>query len=366
MNKNFGVYVHIPFCGKKCIYCDFASFVSKNETKKIYFDELEREILSFNQEREVSTIYFGGGTPSSVDVACIEKVFNAIKSKFIIKKNAEITIECNPNSTDINKLIAYKKMGFNRVSFGVQSLQDRTLKQMGRLHTAHDAIKAISDAKKAGFKNISADLMIGFSKQTLSKLKNDITVLSDLGVDHISLYMLQIEEGASLYAKLKNNEAEVLDEDKCEKIFSGAVEFLNKLGYSRYEISNFAKKGKQSRHNSHYWCLGEYVGFGLGAHSYLDGKRIANSNSLDGYYAQNKKVEELSVKEQITELIMLGLRCSFGVSLKKLRHMGYNLEENKSCKMFLENGILSLKRGRVYLNPRYYDVSNSIICDLII
>ena len=366
MSKNFGIYVHFPFCEQKCLYCDFASFVCDHKIKEQYLKSLKEEILNFKSDREVSSIYFGGGTPSSISFSYIEEILEIIREKFILKKNVEITIECNPNSTDREKLRRYKEIGINRLSIGVQSFDDKILKEMGRLHNSSQAIEVIKLAKKIGFKNISVDLMVGFKGQTERALLQDISTLSDLKIPHVSIYMLQIEEGASLYKRIREGKTSVLNDDECERIFEKGVEFLKSKGYQRYEISNFAKKGRESKHNRNYWLNGEYIGFGLGAHSFIGGKRIANPVTFEKYFNKEAPlIEELTNKEQIEEIIMLGLRCKYGFKINDLKKMGYNLEKNKEYFSYINKKILRKERGRIFLNPEYYDVSNTIICNLL-
>ena len=365
-HKEFGIYIHIPFCERKCVYCDFASFSSKETVIKDYFNRLKEEILQFDGEYEVSTVYFGGGTPSSVDVEYIDEIFKTLKSKFKLKKHIEATIECNPNSISKEKLLKYRKMGFNRISIGIQSFDNEILKVMGRLHDSNQAISAIKLAKEAGFKNISVDLMFGFRGQKIENIQQDIKLLSDLDVSHISAYMLQIEEKTPLYKMLKNNELKILSEDECESLYSKAVKILEDYGYKRYEISNFARNGQESRHNRNYWLLSEYVGFGLGAHSYLNNKRISNSKLLSNYSKNlDIKTENLSNNDKITEKIMLGLRCRFGVLIKDLNKLGYDIEKNPNFEIYIKNEILFRVGNKFFLNPIYYNVSNSIICNLI-
>ena len=365
MNK-IGIYVHIPFCESKCIYCDFASSVCNLEIKRKYFESLISEIKNCRYKRGVSTIYFGGGTPSSVDAKDIKKVLETVYENFDIDKNAEITIECNPNSATFEKLKEYRKMGFNRISFGVQSLHDETLKLIGRRHNSMQAFEAIDNAKKAGFKNISADLMIGLPGQSEEDLISDAEKLVNLNIKHISAYMLQVEENTPLFKKVESGEIIVPDEDECVKMYEALVKFLAKNGLNRYEISNFSKEGWNSRHNINYWKLGKYLGFGLAAHSFINNTRIANSRYMLDYL--NRKgicKEKIDNKEHVVELIMLGLRCDVGVDTEKLFKLGYNIKNNAYFEKFIKNNIIKLDKNIIYLNPEYYGVSNTIICDLI-
>ncbi len=365
MNK-IGIYVHIPFCESKCIYCDFASSVCNLETKQKYFESLISEIKNCKYKRNVSTIYVGGGTPSSVDVKDINNVLDAIFKKFDVVDNAEITIECNPNSATFEKLKEYREMGFNRISFGVQSLHDETLKLIGRRHNCKQVFEAIENAKRAGFENISADLMIGLPEQSEEDLISDAEKLVNLNITHISAYMLQVEEKTPLFEKVESREIIVPNEDECVKMYEALVEFLAKNGLNRYEISNFSREGWNSQHNMNYWKLGEYLGFGLAAHSFINSTRIANSRNMQDYINRKGIVKEkIDDKEHVVELIMLGLRCNAGVDTEKLIKLGYDIKNNAYFKKFIKEGIIKQEKNIIYLNPEYYGVSNTIICDLI-
>lgn len=366
MNREFSVYIHIPFCERKCLYCDFASFVTKKDVKEKYFESLVDEIKTCKYTGKAKTIYFGGGTPSSVDEKYIKNILDEIKNKFNVQKNAEITIECNPNSVTEEKLGFYKNIGINRISFGVQSLDNKTLKMIGRLHNKDQAINAIQIAKDVGFKNISADLMIGLPTQTKRRLLSDSKTLLDLGINHISTYMLQLEDGTALTQKVKSGEIKVPDDDKCVALYESLTKFLNSQGFERYEISNFAKNKTYSKHNLAYWSRNDYLGFGLSAHSFVDGKRFCNSKKMQDYLnRKNISKEVLTQKDVITEIIMLGLRCKLGVDLKSLKKLGYDLTKNKAYAQFLQQNILIKNSNKIYLNEKYYGVSNSVICELI-
>ena len=366
MNKQFSVYIHIPFCEQKCLYCDFASFVCGEDIKEMYFKALVNEIEKCKFEGKVKTIYFGGGTPSSIDEKYIKMVLDAIKKKFEIAKYAEVSIECNPNSTTLEKLMFYKKIGINRISFGVQSLQNKTLKQIGRLHNKKQALEAIKLAKVAGFKNISADLMIGLPGQTRGILLKDANELISQGINHISTYMLQLEERTPLASMVKNGELKVPNDDKSVELYENLTKFLSEDGFERYEISNFAKDKSYSKHNLAYWQRKEYLGFGLSAHSFVDGKRFANSKKMQDYLNhKNIMTEKLSKEDEITEIIMLGLRCKFGFKISDLKTMGYDITKNKPYAEFLQKNILIKLGNSIRLNEKYYGVSNSVICELL-
>lgn len=367
--KDLAIYVHIPFCKQKCYYCDFCSFCSGEKTQETYFKLLEKEILlkakSF-EGREILSIYFGGGTPSFVDAKYIVKTLELIRECFKIKDDAEITIECNPCSTTLEKLQIYSEAGFNRISFGVQSLKEKTLKALGRLHTSKQAKEALKNAKKSGFQNISCDLMIGVPFQSEKDLINDVKTLEKLGVNHISSYMLQLEKGTILEKKVLSGEVKIATEEQTAHLYEKFVELLNKKDFSQYEVSNFAKNKTYSKHNLNYWRRGEYLGFGLAASSFVGETRFSNPTSMTKY--KNKEIEnfeKLSKKEIVEEIIMLGLRYFEGVNLNELRKIDNNVVKKISSSDYIKGGVLIEEEGFVKLNPKYYVVNNEIIVNLL-
>lgn len=366
-----GIYVHFPFCEKKCVYCAFSSFVEKNREKE-YISHLLEEIqdfaLSHKEEchKKVDTIYLGGGTPSTISNENITKVLEQIRENFILSEDAEITIECNPNSTTKEKLELYKKLGINRISFGVQSLNDDELKFLGRLHTKEGAKEKINLAKEVGFENISADLIIGIKGQSEESLLESAKELISLGVQHISSYMLQVEENTPLFDMVKNCPSLLPDDDECVKLYQSLVSYLGKSGFEQYEVSNFAKKGKMSKHNFKYWIGEEYVGFGLGASSYINRTRENNASTFEGYYKKEKSLSEKIDREKlIEEHIMLGLRCVNGISVGYLKSLGYDIEKNENLDFFIKNRVLKRENGKIYLNKEYFSVNNYIIVKLL-
>lgn len=363
--SNLGIYVHIPFCESKCAYCDFASFVKPQEVKEEYFKSLLDELTNSKYAgQEVDTIYFGGGTPSCVDKKYIGDILLTIKALFKVE-NAEISIECNPNSIDREKLEYYLSQGINRISFGVQSLQDDALKEIGRRHNAQTALDAIKLAKAVGFKNINADLLIGIPNASEEKLLDDAKALIECGVNHISAYMLQVEEGTAIFERVKQNKNYLPSEDDSVYLYERLVGFLCKNGFRRYEISNFATKGFECKHNYKYWSGAPYLGFGLGAHSYIEGVRFSNSKDFGEYFARKVKSEVLSNENKILERLMLGLRCDLGFSKKELLELGYDITKNSTYKEFLDKGFLIENGDRIMLEPNKYGVSNYIIVKLL-
>ncbi len=360
------IYLHIPFCESKCIYCDFASFCNAENEKVRYLKSLNAEIdNSPYKGREIDTIYIGGGTPSCVKEEYIEELLSTLRKNFVFSNNIEISMECNPNSVNLEKLKKYRSLGLNRISFGVQSLHDALLKKIGRLHNGEIALQAIKMAQRAGFENINADLLIGLPNSTIEGIIDDAGKLIQAGITHISAYMLQVEEGAKLYALVKSGKIFLPTDDESVAQYEALVSFLEKKGFIRYEISNFAKGQHECRHNLKYWSGAEYLGFGLGAHSYVEGVRKANARTFEGYYKGEIFMEKLTPKESIEEMIMLGLRCRLGFSKAKLFKHGYKIENNINFKTYLSKGILTENGDRVHLNPSYYGTSNYIIANLL-
>lgn len=359
-----GIYVHIPFCASKCAYCDFASFSCGDKEK--YFEHLINEIKSSQHAgRAVDTIYFGGGTPSFVNASFIENVLKTLKNIFKIDKNAEITIECNPNSATDAKLKAYKKMGFNRISLGIQSFNDKQLKAVGRIHNSKDVFDAIARIKNAGFENISGDLIVGLPHSDEFSASLEAGRMIAQGLSHVSVYMLQLEKGTPLYKMSKHNPHLFPCEDEVAERFDVVSDALQRQGYKRYEVSNFALPGKESRHNIKYWSGEDYLGFGLSATSTVGDKRWTNGDTFEKYFAGKRKYEKIGKQEKIEEKIMLGLRCFLGFDKEEVKALGYDINSNRNFQLLKEQGILKEENGRVKLKEEYYNLNNSVITKLM-
>ncbi len=363
-----GIYIHLPFCESKCNYCAFNSFVASEEEKEKYLSVLREDISFFarSNERVVDTVYFGGGTPSLLSTEQFKKLIEAIKTNYKLHKNCEITLEANPNSLTEEKLLCYKENGVNRLSIGVQSLNDESLKFIERRHDSSQAIEKIKLAKKY-FNNISCDLLIGLPTISSDEYIKTLSKLIELGVKHISSYMLQIEENTPLKQMVDKNPDLLPGDDECAKFYEEIVEFLEKNKFYRYEVSNFAKKGFESRHNIKYWTNKPYIGFGLSAHSYIDGKRWACGEKLSDFYNHKHIMEEyLGDEEKIEEHIMLGLRCFKGIDISYLKKLNYDIEKNQYYNQYIkENVLIKKSANRVILNPKYYEVNNLIITNLM-
>ena len=333
--------------------------------QKRYVQTLIKEIEETKYKRKVSSIFFGGGTPSILPAEDIKGIMLAIKSKFTLTKNAEISIECNPNSITEEKLKIYKNLGFNRISFGVQSLDDDVLKLIGRVHNRSEALQAINLANIAGFTNINADLLLGIKEN--KNISRDIKELKAAGVTHISAYMLILERGTPLEILAKQNKVKLLSEDESVAQYEEYLKVLRQNGFYRYEISNFALKGYKCKHNINYWECGEYLGFGVAAHSYINGTRYSNTENILEYIENytNKSYEKLTNQEKLEELIMLGLRTKRGVSLKKLEELGYKVLENKNALKMLSLGIIKLNSTHLYITSKNFGIANQIILRLV-
>ena len=362
--QEISIYVHIPFCERKCNYCAFASFCGNQEQIERYIDFLCREIEKRKCDKLVKTIYIGGGTPSILNEEQIERIVKTIYQNFNVDKSAEFTIEANPNSITENLLKKWKELRVNRVSVGVQSLCDKSLKKIGRLHDKKTAIEKIKLTRKY-FDNVSADLIVGLENETGKDLCKNAKALLELGIKHISCYLLEIYENTKIYQMIKMGQYKPLDDETTIESFNKLANYLVDSGMERYEISNFCYPGYESKHNLNYWKRGEYLGFGLGAHSFENEERYYNLANFADYEQEKRKTEHLTDKEKIEEIIMLGLRCKIGVNLDKILSMGYDLQENEYYKDYIKQGILIEKDKNVYLNQTFYHLSNTIISNLL-
>lgn len=362
-----GIYVHIPFCEKKCNYCSFSSFSKDEDFIKKYINFLCSEIEGSKfKGREIDSIYIGGGTPSLLMPVQIDSIFKSIYKTFKVNAQCEITIECNPNSITYDKVLAYKKNNVNRISLGVQSLNEGELQFLGRKHNVKQVFDALANIQKVGIENISVDLLIGIGGLNFASFKRQLDKLLGYEVKHISCYMLQVEENTPLEKMYQKNKDIILSDDECSKLYNQIANYLKSKNFLHYEISNFALDGFQSKHNLKYWTGEEYLGFGLAAHSYIDKTRIANAKSFTKYYNDEIEFcEKLTSKELIEEHIMLGLRCQSGINKSYLKSLGYDIEKNKNYQKLLKNNVVFEKNDNIYLNEEFFTVSNSIILDLI-
>ncbi len=326
--REFAFYIHIPFCDKKCYYCDFNSFVAKdNSLKKAYINALINELRAFKEYAgniTVSSIYIGGGTPTTLDVQDINRLFDVIKDLYTINNDCEITIEANPESVTLGKVQAYQKIGINRVSIGLQSTHNEILKDIGRLHDYETFLSTYKLFRDNGFDNISIDLISGLPALSVQDYKKTLDCVIGLAPEHISAYSLIIEHGSYFYTLLNKGKL-TLDEDIDFQMFELTMETLNKAGYEQYEISNYCKNGLVSKHNSCYWLMKEYKGFGISASSYYDNVRRTNIATIKDYCnnsADLRSTEEidytLDERKRIEETLFLGLRMLNGLAINSI------------------------------------------------
>ncbi len=371
--KSIGIYIHIPFCKRKCNYCDFCSYTDNKKSELFaYTDELCRRIKLFADSKEarqnVDTIYFGGGTPSLLPKECIQKIITVLNDCFCIHKDAEITLECNPATVDFNGLRALREMGINRLSIGLQSANDNELKLLGRLHSYSDFEVCFEDARRAGFDNISVDLMYGIPEQTKESFEQTLRRVALHSPEHISAYCLKIEEGTAF---AKNRDKLCFPDDDAEyEMYCMCNTVLFENGYSRYEISNFAKSGRCSRHNLRYWRLEDYIGFGVAAHSFVDGERFGNSRDIKAFLAGEDITEEkykISSEERMREYIMLSLRLAEGIDICEYEErFGRDFKTDfKNIEKYIEGGFMQMSGTHIFFTTKGFFVSNTILCDLL-
>ena len=385
MKKELEIYIHIPFCVKKCAYCDFLSGPQDKETIERYVSRLLKEIQvhaskqKFTLDYEVTTIFLGGGTPSVLEANQIQRIFEMLKNSFKISKDAEITIEANPGTVTVEKLEAYKQCGINRISFGLQSTNNEELKLLGRIHTYEEFLESYQLARACGFENINVDLISAIPKQTVASWEETLSTVIALNPEHISAYSLIVEEGtpfAKLYGEGCPGEHDLPREEEERVIYYRTEELLEKVGYHRYEISNYAKKGKECRHNLGYWERKDYLGIGLGAASLINNVRYKNTDDLLYYMehssdlsAIQENVEKLSLQEQMEEFMFLGLRKMEGVSVTEFKNtFGKTMEEcyGEQIQKLKEQGLLEQKDGRLMLTRPGIDVSNYVFGEFVI
>ena len=370
--KCCGLYVHIPFCLRKCAYCDFCSFISADFPEKAeYIDRLCREIDSYGGKGIcLDTIFFGGGTPSLLTGDEFGKIVSHIRSAFSLADDLEFTIESNPKTLSTEKLNAYVKAGVNRISIGLQSANDNELLALGRIHTYSEFLDSYNLAREAGIKNINVDLMYGIPEQDMQSFLNTLNKVVELSPEHISLYGLILEEGTPLYENISNYSMPTED-DECDMYYL-ATDYLRKAGYSHYEISNYAREGFECRHNLKYWQCDEYIGVGISAYSCFGGKRYGNTTERNVYLCSDCGItiyEECLTQEALAyEYVMLGLRLACGFSLNEYKErfgIDFTLGREEKINSFIESGYLSLFNGRLFLTERGFYVSNTIINELI-
>lgn len=360
-----GLYVHIPFCASKCGYCDFYS-ITDREGRHAYADVLIGEILSYQgRGYTADTLFIGGGTPSLMEAEELIRLLSACRETFSLDMAGEITLEANPDSVSLEYLHTLRQAGFNRISFGAQSIIDRELKALGRRHDASRIRQAMKWAKEAGFSRRSLDIMVGIPYQTSESLSETLETFVAMEPDHLSAYLLKIEEGTPFAQQ--NIQRFCPDEDQTADLYLQTVEQLGSLGYAQYEISNFAKPGGESRHNLKYWRCQEYLGFGPSAHSYLNGKRFYHPREISEYLAaKGHNCCPDGSGGSPEEKLMLGLRLTEGIELSQLGFSPKEIERiQKAAIPFQKAGMLEQMGSRIRLTPSGFLVSNGILTELI-
>ena len=372
--ESCGVYIHIPFCLSKCHYCDFCSFPRASEEKKIaYFAQLKKEVSSFAQtHRErivVDSVYFGGGTPTCCSPKLLADLLAHIRAALSVTDHAEISVECNPKTANTDSFRALRSAGFNRLSIGMQSAQENELRALGRIHRHVDTVQTVCDARAAGFNNISLDLMLGIPEQTRDSFHATLEEALALSPEHLSIYCLKIEDGTR-FAALADTLPFPQEDVVCD-LYEEMIPWLSDRGLFQYEISNFAKKGFASRHNLKYWRRMPYIGFGVAAHSDIDGERIAHSRDFDAYLRGEDVTEDrrpISRREAENEYMMLGLRLCQGVDESVFaENFGKTFDEffGDRLKPYLDAGLAKKQGERLFLTPRGMLLSNTILADLL-
>ena len=388
--KELELYIHIPFCVKKCDYCDFLSFPADNRTQRRYVDAVQKEIIYYGAlypDRKITTIFIGGGTPSWLDEEEIVRILHTVREAFAVEHDAEITIECNPGTATAHKLIRYREAGINRISIGLQSAHNEELALLGRIHTWEQFLKTYDLARKAGFSNINVDLMSALPGQTLETFSDTLKKVLALKPEHLSAYSLMIEEGTPFYERYREDEkhreagepTELLPDEEQEYAVTKLTQrVLMEAGYHWYEVSNFAKPGYECRHNIGYWKRADYLGIGIGAASLIDNVRYANVRDLEEYCKECESLwEELNIRktlcsstepvtreEQMEEFMFLGLRMTEGVSRAEFeQYFGTTIEAvyGDVLRQLQKEGLLMKQEGRICLTERGMDVNNYVV-----
>lgn len=376
--KKLGIYIHIPFCKQKCFYCDFVSYANQDKYFQKYVQALNKEINNFidNNEFEVQTIYIGGGTPSLIDAKYIEEILHIFEKRNLLKEVKEVTIEVNPGTVTEEKLRNYKNSGVNRLSIGLQSTEDKILKQIGRIHCYDDFLNTYKMAREVGFKNINVDLMIGLPNQKILDVKNSLEKIIKLEPEppnHISVYSLIVEENTPIEKMLESGELELPDEELERNMYWYVKNFLELNGYKHYEISNFAKLGNESKHNLDCWNQKEYVGFGVAAHSYIDDVRYGNIGNVEEYikncengeFGKNKVIDEVEndIFSKEKEFMLISLRKIEGVLIQDFKNkFGENpiFVFKDELKKLVDENLLIVDFDRIKLTNKGLDLANIV------
>lgn len=372
------LYIHIPFCAQKCLYCDFPSFARKDHLRKAYIEALNKEIISLREKHnnlEINTIFIGGGTPSVLESDELEYLLKEV-AKLNMAKDIEYSMECNPGNLTEEKLEVMKKYGVNRISMGLQAKQDNLLKGLGRIHNYKTFKENFLLAKKVGFNNINVDLMFGLPNQKLNEWEETLREIISLEPAHISAYSLIIEEGTAFYNLYENNNLKLPTEEEERKMYHLAKKILEENGFNQYEISNYAKKGKECRHNLAYWNMDNWIGVGSASASYMDGKRIKNISSVEEYInsinEKGEAIEEIinnSKNDNMEEFMFMGLRKINGIDENEFKNrfsMNINDVYGEIINKYIDEGLLIRESGRIFLSEKGIEISNIIMADFLL
>lgn len=377
-SNKIGLYIHIPFCKAKCYYCDFNSFSCKDEMIAPYIDALLQEVDLYRSKLSdyfIKTVFIGGGTPSYVDAELLQQVLSRCRRSFNLMESAEISIETNPGTLSYEKLSAYRHMGINRLSIGLQAWQDTILKSIGRIHTSQEFLENFKQARKAGFDNINVDLIFGLPGQTIADWKETLEHAIELDAEHLSCYSLKIEEGTVFGERLGSGALLPADDELDREMYSMAMDILKNAGYMHYEISNFARKGYECLHNLIYWNAEEYLGLGAGSHSYLESKRYNNIYDIDAYINRVlsrclpvEGIKEIGRDEQFSEYIILGLRMIKGISRIDFKNrFGIDIFElfGEKIDLLAERKLLAVDGDAIRLTKLGLDLANKVFVEFI-
>lgn len=372
------LYIHIPFCAQKCLYCDFPSFARKDHLRKAYIEALNKEIISLREKHnnlEINTIFIGGGTPSVLEANELECLLKEV-AKLNMAKDIEYSMECNPGNLTEEKLEVMKKYGVNRISMGLQAKQDNLLKGLGRIHNYKTFKENFLLAKKVGFNNINVDLMFGLPNQSLNEWEETLREIISLEPAHISAYSLIIEEGTAFYNLYENDKLKLPTEEEERKMYHLAKKILDENGFNQYEISNYAKEGKECRHNLAYWNMDNWIGVGSAAASYINGKRIKNISSVEEYINSIKDkgeaVEEIinnSKNDNMEEFMFMGLRKINGIGENEFKNrfsMNINDVYGEILNKYIGEGLLIRESGSIFLSEKGIEISNVIMADFLL
>ena len=372
------LYIHIPFCAQKCLYCDFPSFARKDHLRKAYIEALNKEIISLREKHnnlEINTIFIGGGTPSVLEADELECLLKEV-AKLNMAKDIEYSMECNPGNLTEEKLEVMKKYGVNRISMGLQAKQDNLLKGLGRIHNYKTFKENFLLAKKVGFNNINVDLMFGLPNQSLNEWEETLREIISLEPAHISAYSLIIEEGTAFYNLYENDKLKLPTEEEERKMYHLAKKILEENGFNQYEISNYAKEGKECRHNLAYWNMDNWIGVGSAAASYINGKRIKNISSVEEYInsinEKGEAVEEIinnSKNDNMEEFMFMGLRKINGIDENEFKNrfsMNINDVYGEILNKYIGEGLLIRESGRIFLSEKGIEISNIIMADFLL